>query len=76
VQCIALPVLQSLPPETVLQHTVLATSLAGNAVDLLTITAAPGRGKPLEQRQGVVLSGARSPEMHAPLHPLYFGSCV
>lgn len=45
------------PLSTLLHHTVLATSLAGNAVDLLTITAAPDRGKPLHQRQGVVLSG-------------------
>lgn len=41
-----------------LQRTCMATSLAGNAVDLLTITAGAGTGiKPLEQRQGVVLSG-------------------
>jgi hypothetical protein len=49
---------QSLPPDTILQHTTLATSLAGNAVDLLTITAAPDKGRPVAQRQGVVLSGA------------------
>jgi hypothetical protein len=41
-----------------LQRSCLATSLAGNAVDLLTITAAADSGKPLEQRLGVVLSGA------------------
>jgi hypothetical protein len=35
----------------------MATSLAGNAVDVLTITAPEGCGKPLSQRQGVVLSG-------------------
>jgi hypothetical protein len=41
-----------------LQRDCLATSLAGNAVDVLTITAPEGCGKPLSQRQGVVLSGA------------------
>lgn len=51
--------MQSLPSSTILQHSVLATSLAGNAVDLLTITAAADRGlKPMHLRQGVVLSGA------------------
>jgi hypothetical protein len=48
---------QSLPPSTFVQHSRLATSLAGNAVDLLTITADPDMGKPLHLRQGVVLSG-------------------
>lgn len=40
-----------------MQRACMATSLAGNAVDVLTITAPEGCGKPLSQRQGVVLSG-------------------
>jgi hypothetical protein len=44
----------------VLQRACMATSLAGNAVDVLTITAPEGCGKPLSQRQGVVLSGRSS----------------
>lgn len=37
----------------------LCVSLAGNAVDVVTVTAAAGEGGvlPLEQRRGVVLSG-------------------
>lgn len=42
----------------VLQRLCLATSLAGNAVDVLTITAPDGSGRAWSQRQGVVLSGA------------------
>jgi hypothetical protein len=47
------------PPGRWLRREALCSSLAGNAVDVLTITAAVGdRGAvPLEQRRGVVLSG-------------------
>lgn len=62
------PARQSPPPHTLLQHTSLATSLAGNTVDLLTITAAHDRGKPLAQRQGVVLSGARTSKLSQTTH--------
>jgi hypothetical protein len=49
--------MQSPPPSTILQQSVLATSLAGNAVNVLTITAAADRGRRMSQRQGVILSG-------------------
>ncbi|KAF6257038.1 flagellar/basal body protein, partial [Scenedesmus sp. NREL 46B-D3] len=45
----------------VLQRSCLASSLAGNAVDVLTITAPEGCGTPLSQRQGVVLSARVHP---------------
>ena len=38
----------------------LCSSLSGNAVDVLTITAPGHIGLPLEQRRGVVLSGKGS----------------
>jgi hypothetical protein len=56
----ALPVnvcMQEPSSSIVLQRACMASSLAGNAVDVLTITAPDGCGKPLSQRQGVVLSG-------------------
>ena len=42
-----------------LQRSCLALSLAGNAVDVLTVTAPEDDGLPLASRQGVVISGAR-----------------
>lgn len=42
----------------VVQRTCLATSLAGNAIDLLTISAPESDGLPMAARQGVVISGA------------------
>jgi hypothetical protein len=53
--------LQALSLGVWLQRGCLATSLAGNAVDVLTITAAADRGRPLEQRRGVVLSARVHP---------------
>uniref|UniRef100_A0A383WKG5 Peptidase M14 domain-containing protein n=1 Tax=Tetradesmus obliquus TaxID=3088 RepID=A0A383WKG5_TETOB len=47
-----------------MQRACMATSLAGNAVDVLTITAPEGCGKPLSQRQGVVLSGKHCSRVH------------
>ncbi|KAI8469674.1 MAG: hypothetical protein J3K34DRAFT_368919 [Monoraphidium minutum] len=51
------------PPAPLLERRVLCSSLAGNAVDLLTITAAAGDGAaaPVEQRRGVVLSARVHP---------------
>lgn len=46
-------------PGIVLRRQLLAKSLAGNAVDVLTITAPAHQGMPLAQRKGVVLSCER-----------------
>eukprot|EP00775_Hariotina_reticulata_P008712 gene8712-8893_t len=48
-------------PAVTVQRTTLATSLAGNTVDMLTITAPADQGRPLSQRQGVVLSARVHP---------------
>jgi hypothetical protein len=45
------------PTRSCIRRSVLATSLAGNPVDLLVITAPTDKQEVLKKRKGVVLTG-------------------